>query len=96
MHISETFNLINTNNNCNIFENMDINDYKIFRKQMIKCVLATDMANQNKYLDFLKQCLKDDYIQTEQDKLTYMQLLVHTGDISNPTKKFNTYYKWLN
>jgi hypothetical protein len=52
------------------------------------------MANQNKYLDFLKQCLKDDYIQTEQDKLTYMQLLVHTGDISNPTKKFNTYYKW--
>jgi hypothetical protein len=94
MHISETFNLINTNNNCNIFENMDINDYKIFRKQMINCVLATDMANHNKYLDFLKQCLKDDYIQKEQDKLTYMQLLVHTADISNPTKKFNTYYKW--
>ena len=23
-----------------------------------------------------------------------MQLLVHTADISNPTKKFNTYYKW--
>ena len=94
MHISETFNLINTNNNCNIFESMDINDYKIFRKQMINCVLATDMANHNKYLDYLKQCLKNDYIQTEQDKLIYMQLLVHTADISNPTKKFNTYYKW--
>ena len=94
MHISETFNLINSNNDCNIFQNMDINDYKIFRKQMINCVLATDMANHNKSLDFMKQCLKDDYVHTEEDNLSYMKLLVHSADISNPTKKFNTYYKW--
>ena len=94
MHISEAFNLINSNNDCNIFQNMDINDYKTFRKQMINCVLATDMTNHNKSLDFMKQCLNENYNHTEEDNLTYMKLLVHSADISNPTKKFNTYYKW--
>ena len=94
MHISEAFNLINTNNDCNIFENMNTNDYKTFRKQMINCVLATDMTSHNKYVDFLKQCSKETYVHTEEDNLTYMQLLVHSADISNPTKKFSTYYKW--
>ena len=93
MHISEAFNLINTNNDCNIFENMNTNDYKTFRKQMINCVLATDMTSHNKYVDFLKQCSKETYVHTEEDNLTYMQLLVHSADISNPTKKFSTYYK---
>ena len=96
MHISETFNLINTNNDCNIFQNMDVNDYKTFRKQMINCVLATDMTNHNKSLDFMKQCLNENYNHTEEDNLNYMKLLVHSADISNPTKKFSTYYKWAN
>ena len=96
MHISETFNLINSNNDCNIFQDMDTNDYKIFRKQMINCVLATDMTHHNKSLDFMKQCLNENYNHTEEDNLNYMKLLVHSADISNPTKKFNTYYKWAN
>ena len=94
MHISETFKLIESEPNCNIFENMENNDYKIFRKQIIFCVLGTDMANHNKNVDFMKKVLKEDYTKTEEDKLNYMNLLVHSADISNPTKKFNTYYKW--
>ena len=45
MHIAETFKLINEDSDCNIFENMENTDYKIFRKQIISCVLGTDMAN---------------------------------------------------
>ena len=94
MHISEAFNLINSDNKYNIFENLDNNDYKTFRKQMITCVLGTDMANHGKDVDFMKQCLKEDYVKKEEDNLNYMKLFVHSADISNPTKKFNTYYKW--
>ena len=51
MHISETFNLINSDTNCNILENLDNSEYKIFRKQMISCVLNTDMANHSNSLN---------------------------------------------
>ena len=94
MHISEAFYLINSDNKFNIFEKLDNNDYKTFRKQMITCVLGTDMANHGKNVDFMKQCLKEDYVKKDEDNLNYMKLLVHSADISNPTKKFNTYYKW--
>ena len=53
------------------------------------------MANHKNYLDLMKnKFLKEDYIKTEEDNLNYMKLLVHSADISNPTKKFHTYYKW--
>lgn len=94
MHISEAFNLINSDSKFNIFEKLENNDYKTFRKQMITCVLGTDMGNHGKNVDFMKECLKEDYVKKEEDNLNYMKLLVHSADISNPTKKFNTYYKW--
>ena len=94
MHISETFKLINEDINCNIFENMDNSEYKIFRKQMISCVLSTDMVNHGKSLNFLKKCLKEDFIKKEEDNQDFMDLLIHSADISNPTKTFEVYYKW--
>ena len=94
MHVSEAFKLINEDIDCNIFENMDKSEYKTFRKQMISCVLSTDMVNHGNSLNFLKKCLKEDFIQKEEDKQDYMNLLIHSADISNPTKKFNVYFKW--
>ena len=94
MHISETFNLINSDTNCNILENLDNSEYKIFRKQMISCVLNTDMANHSNSLNFMKKILKEDYAKTEDDNQNYMNLLIHSADISNPTKKFDIYFKW--
>ena len=94
IHISETFNLINSDTNCNILENLDNSEYKIFRKQMISCVLNTDMANHSNSLNFMKKILKEDYAKTEDDNQNYMNLLIHSADISNPTKKFDIYFKW--
>jgi hypothetical protein len=59
MHISETFKLINLDKTCNIFDKVDSNVYKQFRKEMISCVLATDMAFHNNYVNFLKEKLND-------------------------------------
>ena len=94
MHISETFKLINADDNFNIFENFKNEDYKTFRKQMISCVLGTDMVNHNNSINFMKNCLQKDSAETEGDKQEYMNLLAHSSDISNPTKKFDTYYRW--
>ena len=101
MHIAETYKLINSDNTCNIFDKLDSNLYKQIRKEMISCVLATDMAFHNNYVNFLKEKLND--IKNENDKKkedkpndyqNYLNLLVHSADISNPTKPFDIYFKW--
>ena len=103
MHIAKTFKIILTNKECNVFENVDKNLYKEMRKEMISCVLATDMAFHNIYVDFLKQCVNekkegikesDDKKQKEERNQKYMNVLIHSADISNPTKLFDIYFEW--
>ena len=94
MHISETFKLIHSNKSYNIFENFEKEKYKKMRKQMISCVLTTDMSNHKKSLDFMNKCLNENNQIQEDDKQNYMNLIVHSADISNPTKTFDIYYKW--
>ena len=91
--------LTNPNNEYNIFQDLDDNTYKQFRKEMISCVLATDMAFHSNYVNFMK--VKIDDIKKEgqnnnknDDYQNYMNLLVHSADISNPTKPFDIYFKW--
>ena len=101
MHIAETFKLINnSNNDYNIFQDLDNNTYKQFRKEMISCVLSTDMTFHNVYIDFLKKCSeKNKNLNTEEknnneDYQNYMNVLIHSADISNPTKPFEIYFQW--
>ena len=94
MHISEAFKLMHSDNNCNVFEGFEKDKYKKIRKQMIQCVLATDMSKHSLLINFLKKCLAEDYKLEENDKQDYMNLIIHTADISNPTKVFDVYFKW--
>ena len=94
MHISETFKLILSDKNYNIFDNLEKQKYKKIRKQMISCVLGTDMSNHKHSLDFMNKCLNENNHIIENDNQEYMNLIVHSADISNPTKKFEIYYKW--
>ena len=95
MHISEAFKLIHSDSNCNIFENLEKNDYKKFRKQMISCVLHTDMSHHKDSLNFMNKILEKNSQNDENiDQQEYMNLIIHSSDISNPTKKFDIYYKW--
>ena len=93
MHISETFKLIHSNQNCNIFENLEKNNYKKIRKQMISCVLNTDMSFHKESLDFMNKYLSGKE-NSENYNQNFMNLIIHSADISNPTKKFDVYYKW--
>ena len=103
MHIAETFKLINNpNNEYNIFQDLDSNTYKQFRKEMIGCVLATDMTFHNDILGFLKNNDKNNNNNTNNNEekknlneyQNYMNVLIHSADISNPTKPFDIYFKW--
>ena len=57
MHISEAFKLMLSDKNRNIFENFEATEYKKIRKQMISCVLTTDMSHHNESVDFMKNHL---------------------------------------
>ena len=58
MHISETFKLINQNNDCNIFSGVDSNTYKEIRQKMIACVLSTDMTDHSNHITFMKNIIE--------------------------------------
>ena len=103
MHISAAFKLILSNKKCNIFDGINNDLYKQMRKEMISCVLATDMSFHNQYVDFLKVQVndkKDEKIeskgnnQNNEENQKFMNLLIHSADISNPTKLFNIYFEW--
>ena len=94
MHISETFKLILSDENYNIFYNFEKEKYRKIRKQMISCVLGTDVSKHNYYLNFMKKSLEENKESDENEKQDYMCLVVHSADISNPTKTFYVYFKW--
>ena len=92
MHISQTFKLINTNKECNIFLGVDNSTYEKMRKKMIACVLSTDMTYHSKHVEFMKDVIAKK--NKQDDNQQFMNLLIHSADISNPTKPFNIYLKW--
>ena len=95
MHISESFKLTIDDKNCDIFSSMDENTYKKMRKEMISCVLSTDMTKHNNIIDFMKKMEKSENQNIDENtQLNYMNVFIHSADISNPTKKFNIYFKW--
>jgi hypothetical protein len=94
MHISESFKLTIDNPDCNIFSGLNSENYNQLRKEMISCVLYTDMTKHNLTIDFMKEITSDKKSKEKDYHQDYMNLLIHSADISNPTKKFKLYYKW--
>ena len=94
MHISESFKLTIDNPDCNIFSGLNSENYNQLRKEMISCVLYTDMIKHNLTIDFMKEITSDKKSKEKDYHQDYMNLLIHSADISNPTKKFHLYYRW--
>ena len=107
-HVSSAFKVI-SHNNSNIFCDMTVEEYRVIRKRIIECVLATDMARHTKAHHTLKIKLKNFHseshilqslvnIESEESKFDRQQdilnFLLHCSDISNPTKKNDIYIKW--
>ena len=107
-HISQTFKLIMSNEKYNIFSELNNENYRLIRKRMIGCVLATDMIFHFKQFDYIKNQIKDNGIEKgknrekiieNKEKLIdiqqqFLEIIVHACDISNPTKPFHLYSFW--
>ncbi|MCQ2817120.1 MAG: 3',5'-cyclic nucleotide phosphodiesterase [archaeon] len=107
-HVSESFKLINRNKDCDIFDGVKLEEYKLIRKRMVDLVLATDMSQHQIELKFIKTqvpSLKKGTIKSifegEEDKVAYYDLqqqflnvFIHAADVSNPTKPIEVYIQW--
>ena len=109
-HVSESFNIILKFPENNIFEKLSEDDYKMCRKNIIECVLGTDMTLHNKKYQTFKIRLMTENIKngegldkfiSKQDpinlynlKLEFLSFIIHAADISNPTKPLPIYQEW--
>ena len=109
-HVAETFNLINSHSEYNIFSDLDKTESALMRKKIIKCVLSTDMVHHAEQFSFLKMCIDKNSIskgnnsykifegleglKKSEMQQNFMDTLIHMADISNPTKPFEIYSIW--
>lgn len=110
-HVAESFKIINTYKDCDIFSMLSLDEYKIMRKRIIECVLATDMTLHTKEYNYMKlktdtyniQAGKNldkiflnlDYVGQFNTQQEFLNTLIHCADISNPTKPLSTYKCWV-
>jgi hypothetical protein len=110
-HVAEAFKLIKSHEKYNIFSELRKEQYKIMRKRIVECVLATDMSFHAKQFTYLKlkidnHSIKDgentDELVKNLDNFSlynlqqeFLNVFIHAADISNPTKPFNIYKKWV-
>ena len=109
-HVSEAFNIILKKPENNIFDQISEDDFKLCRKNIIECVLGTDMTLHNKkYLAFKRRLQTEnikkgeninnlfknlDPINSYNLKLEFLSFIIHAADISNPTKPLEIYKEW--
>lgn len=96
-HVASTFELLN-DPNYNIFEDLQPDDYKRTRKQMIGAILATDMALHFSKMGILKGKLdNDDFNPADYEEKKFLcEQVFHLCDISNVGKPWDICEKWTN
>ena len=95
-HISWAFNIMLKSRDTSIYENFSNDQFKLYREYMIDLVLATDNANHNGFLvELKKREASPDFEPGGKDKKLILSVIIHLADISNPTKPWRLWYKWI-
>ena len=111
-HVSSAFKIMKEKPECNILDCFTGSDYKMLRKTIITCVLGTDMTFHGKTLQTFSLRLKTFGIEKGNNidklfkdldsgglynlKVEFLSLIIHTADISNPSKPLEIYLDWAN
>jgi hypothetical protein len=94
-HSAMAFKIMLCNDQCNIFENLSPENFKLARKHILHNVLATDMARHFGDMGkFNNRVISDDFSPSSGDKELATEFLFHMADISNPTKPWPLCKKW--
>ena len=109
-HIAQTFELIKNKPKCDIFKDMNKSEIAMMRKRMINCVLSTDMVKHAQIFSLIKVSSEKYKINQGKNahkffeglesmalydmQQNFMDLFIHSCDISNPTKPYDIYQIW--
>ncbi|KAH9423712.1 Calcium/calmodulin-dependent 3',5'-cyclic nucleotide phosphodiesterase 1C [Dermatophagoides pteronyssinus] len=90
-HISEAFRVMRKDD-ANIVANLSREEYREFRTLIIEMVIATDMSTHFQQIKTLKTILgHQDFVLDKQKGLSY---ILHSADISHPSKNFDLHQRW--
>ncbi|XP_043979002.1 calcium/calmodulin-dependent 3',5'-cyclic nucleotide phosphodiesterase 1B-like isoform X1 [Gambusia affinis] len=89
-HLSAAFRLLQ-DDQMNIFINLTREEWMEMRSLVIQMVLATDMSSHLLQVKAMKSCLQQ---QERMDKPKALSLLLHTADISHPSKPWALHSRW--
>ncbi len=109
-HVSEVFKELVLEDH-NFLSNLLPEEYRIFRRRMIECILSTDMSNHPKIVSNAKNKLEtfeihdgknldkmifqDNLSKTYENQQIILNLFLHTADISNPFKPASINKVWV-
>jgi hypothetical protein len=108
-HVAETFDILLREDN-NFLCNLKAEEFRLIRRRMIECILATDMANHVKHLNSFKNKLESydidngrnveklfsmDLAKSFENQQVILNWCVHTCDVSNPAKPTKVYDEWV-
>ena len=92
-HISASFS-ISLDENCDLFADLQPNDYTHMRELMIAMVLGTDSTNHFAMLSQFKATVESDGLAKTDTRLQTLSVLLHAADISNPAKPWSLCHHW--
>jgi len=107
-HASSLFKTIR-NPKYDIFEKLQVPDYKTIRKRMIGDILATDMANHGKIMTVIKSKISINMSEKDskfellsgndktkfEEQQSLFDFLIHAADLAHNTKLFSISLKWV-
>jgi len=108
-HVSEAFKLMHKTE-YNILENVSTEEYRVIRRRMIDCILATDISSHLKHLTQLKAKLEalnvvegknlenfisDSLNKNYESQQIVLNMVIHSADVSNPGKPQGVYQNWV-
>uniref|UniRef100_A0A672YFR4 Phosphodiesterase n=1 Tax=Sphaeramia orbicularis TaxID=375764 RepID=A0A672YFR4_9TELE len=89
-HLSAAFRLLQEDQ-MNIFVNLSREEWMELRSLVIEMVLSTDMSSHLLQVKAMKSCIQQ---QERIDKPKALSLLLHTADISHPSKPWALHSRW--
>ncbi|XP_076368634.1 putative 3',5'-cyclic phosphodiesterase pde-1 isoform X2 [Tachypleus tridentatus] len=90
-HISAAFRLM-MDEGLNILQNLSKEEYRDFRSLVIEMVLGTDMSSHFQQIKTMKSLLS--LTEFNIDKAKALSLILHSCDISHPSKQWMLHYPW--
>uniref|UniRef100_A0A8D3C813 Phosphodiesterase n=1 Tax=Scophthalmus maximus TaxID=52904 RepID=A0A8D3C813_SCOMX len=90
-HLSAAFRLLQ-DDQMNIFINLTREEWMELRSLVIEMVLSTDMSSHLLQVKAMKSCLQQQ--ERRIDKPKALSLLLHTADISHPSKPWALHSRW--